>query len=159
MSSPIQTSPNWPAPSFFSSFSDDLGISQASFSQGFSGLELKHGFVSVWQRPSPCSNKFTYTYGTVWWLFLLKDLLKQNVKPPSRGCYLYLKYTVHCGAALTHSCNAWPDHAVCRRCCEERCRILLCPGFGSYNVWQRRRTVYRCLSPITRSFLWWTREG
>lgn len=53
--SPIQTSPNWPAPSFLSSLSDDLGISQASFSHGFSGLGFRQGVVRDWQRPSPCS--------------------------------------------------------------------------------------------------------
>lgn len=52
---PIQTSPNWPAPSRLSILRDDLGISQASFSHGFSGLGLRHALVRVWQRPSPCS--------------------------------------------------------------------------------------------------------
>lgn len=49
---PIQTSPNCPAPSFFSSLRDSRGISQASFSQGFWGLEDMQGTVSFWQSPS-----------------------------------------------------------------------------------------------------------
>lgn len=49
---PIQTSPNCPAPSFFSSLRDSRGISQASFSHGFCGLEDTQGTVSFWQSPS-----------------------------------------------------------------------------------------------------------
>lgn len=49
---PIQTSPNCPAPSFFSSSRDSRGISQASFSHGFWGLEDTQGTVSFWQSPS-----------------------------------------------------------------------------------------------------------
>lgn len=49
---PIQTSPNCPAPSFFSSLRDSRGISQASFSHGFWGLEDTQGTVSFWQSPS-----------------------------------------------------------------------------------------------------------
>ena len=49
---PIQTSPNCPAPSFFSILRDSRGISQASFSQGFWGLEDTQGTVSFWQSPS-----------------------------------------------------------------------------------------------------------
>lgn len=56
-SSPIHTSPNWPAPSFFSIFRLDLAISQASFSQGFSGLGFRHAWLRVWQRPSECSGE------------------------------------------------------------------------------------------------------
>lgn len=49
---PIHTSPNCPAPSFFSSLRDSRGISQASFSHGFWGLEDTQGTVSFWQSPS-----------------------------------------------------------------------------------------------------------
>lgn len=49
---PIQTSPNCPAPSFFSSSRDSRGISQASFSHGFWGLADTQGTVSFWQSPS-----------------------------------------------------------------------------------------------------------
>lgn len=49
---PIQTSPNCPAPSFFSSLRDSRGISQASFSHGFCGLGDTQGTVSFWQSPS-----------------------------------------------------------------------------------------------------------
>ena len=52
---PIQTSPNCPAPSFFSILRDSRGISQASFSQGFWGLEDMQGTVSFWQSPSLAS--------------------------------------------------------------------------------------------------------
>lgn len=49
---PSQTSPNCPAPSLFSILRDSRGISQASFSQGFWGLEDTQGTVSFWQSPS-----------------------------------------------------------------------------------------------------------
>lgn len=49
---PIHTSPNCPAPSFFSIWRDSRGISQASFSHGFWGLGDTHGTDSFWQSPS-----------------------------------------------------------------------------------------------------------
>lgn len=61
---PIQTSPNCPAPSFFSSLRDSRGISQASFSHGFWGLGDTQGTVSFWQSPSlPSGTKTPVTHG------------------------------------------------------------------------------------------------
>ena len=54
--SPIQTSPNCPAPSLFTSLMDSRGISQASLSHGFCGLGLMHAFSNLRHKPSGCSN-------------------------------------------------------------------------------------------------------
>lgn len=54
--SPIQTSPNCPAPSLFTSLMDSRGISQASLSHGFCGLGLMHAFSNLRHKPSDCSN-------------------------------------------------------------------------------------------------------
>lgn len=54
--SPIQTSPNCPAPSFFTNLMDSRGISQASLSQGFCGLGLIQTFSNLLHKPSDCSN-------------------------------------------------------------------------------------------------------
>lgn len=53
--SPIQTSPNCPAPSFFTILMESLEISQASLSHGFWTLGLKHGRSSLRHRPSGLS--------------------------------------------------------------------------------------------------------
>lgn len=50
--SPIQTSPNWPAPSLRSSFRDSRGISHSSCHQGFWGALDWHGFTSFVHKPS-----------------------------------------------------------------------------------------------------------
>lgn len=52
---PIQTSPNWPAPSFFTNLIDSRGISHASLSHGFWGLGLIHAFSNLLHKPSDCS--------------------------------------------------------------------------------------------------------
>lgn len=56
--SPIHTSPNCPAPSFFTIFMDSLGISQASLSHGFWALGFAHGRSSLRHRPSALSVKY-----------------------------------------------------------------------------------------------------
>lgn len=50
--SPIQTSPNCPAPSLRSSFRDSRGISHSSCHQGFCGALDWHGFISFVHNPS-----------------------------------------------------------------------------------------------------------
>lgn len=52
---PIQTSPNCPAPSFFTNLIDSRGISHASLSHGFWGLGLIQAFSNFLHRPSDCS--------------------------------------------------------------------------------------------------------
>lgn len=51
---PIQTSPNWPAPSFFTNLIDSRGISHASLSHGFWGLGLIQAFSNFLHKPSDC---------------------------------------------------------------------------------------------------------
>lgn len=50
--SPIQTSPNCPAPSLRSSFRDSRGISHSSCHHGFCGALDWHGFNSFVHKPS-----------------------------------------------------------------------------------------------------------
>lgn len=49
---PIQTSPNCPAPSFFTIFNVSLGISHSSWPQGLWGAADLQGVPSLWHRPS-----------------------------------------------------------------------------------------------------------
>ncbi len=52
---PIHTSPNWPAPSFFTIFTVSLGISHSSWSQGLWGAAVWQGLPSLWHKPSDVS--------------------------------------------------------------------------------------------------------
>lgn len=79
---PIQTSPNCPAPSLFSSLRDSRGISQASFSHGFWGLEDRQGTDSFWHSPSFPSE--TESRGHLW------AVSSQPAKGHMMGCHLYI---------------------------------------------------------------------
>lgn len=52
---PIHTSPNWPLPSFFTSFRASRGISHSSWAQGLWGTRDVQGAVRRWHSPSPFS--------------------------------------------------------------------------------------------------------
>lgn len=122
--SPIQTSPNCPAPSFCSSLRDSLGISHSSCHQGFCGALDWHGFTSFVHKPSespalhwtrrgdedriqtetrlPIGNNWLITSGCT-------HGGDAGQVPSTRWKRSWLWYSIHhcpcCG-----SCSAWPLH-------------------------------------------------
>ena len=156
--SPIQTSPNCPAPSLFSSLSDDRGISHASFSHGFSGLGLRHGLVRVWQRPSPCSgiNRNNISWFSLWrfmffcnsksplWFFCCLHSVQSNLFYCAISLRKAKLFTLYSRKLMLHTMCVLQHVSMCISL--TACTFLSCNNMWISPVWDQLTLSYHILS-------------